>query len=61
MDWMGNIYRQLSNMRRTLIGNKMVDHSDLVGASPVGVTPVFMLDFAELSRSFNKPSLLYMD
>ena len=29
-------YRQVSNIRHTLVGNKMVDHSDVVGASPVG-------------------------
>ena len=33
------IYRQTSNIRRTLVGNKIVDHSDLVGASPVGAAP----------------------
>ena len=27
------IYRQVSNIRRTLVGNKIVDHSD-VGAAP---------------------------
>ena len=32
-------YRQVSNIRRTLIGNKIVDHSDIVGASPVGAAP----------------------
>ena len=31
-------YRQVSNIRRTL-GNKIVDHSDVVGASPVGAAP----------------------
>ena len=30
------LYRQASNIRRILIGNKIVDHSDVVGASPVG-------------------------
>ena len=29
-------YRQVSNIRRTLIGNEIVDNSDVVGASPVG-------------------------
>ena len=33
------IYRKVSNIRRTLAGNKIVDHSDVVGASPVGVAP----------------------
>ena len=32
-------YRQISNIRRTLAGNKIVDHSDVVGASPVGAAP----------------------
>ena len=32
-------YRQVSNIRRTLAGNKIVDHSDVVGASPVGTAP----------------------
>ena len=35
----GKIYRQVSNIRRTLVGNKIVDHSDVVGASPVGAAP----------------------
>ena len=29
-------YRQISNIGRTIVGNKIVDHSDVVGASPVG-------------------------
>ena len=32
-------YRKTSNIRRTLVGNKFVDHSDVVGASPVGTAP----------------------
>ena len=28
------IYRKVSNIRRTLVGNKIVDHSDVVGAAP---------------------------
>ena len=34
-----DIYRKLSNIRRTLVGNEIVDHSDVVGASPVGAAP----------------------
>ena len=34
-----NTYRQVSNINRTLIGNKIVNHSDVVGASPVGAAP----------------------
>ena len=37
--WPENDYRQVSNIRRTLVGNKIVDHSDVVGASPVGAAP----------------------
>ena len=33
-------YRKTSNIRCTL-GNKIVDHSDVVGASPVGAAPVW--------------------
>ena len=32
-------YRKVSNIRRTLVGNKIVAHSDVVGASPVGAAP----------------------
>ena len=32
-------YRKISNIRRTLVGKKTVDHSDVVGASPVGAAP----------------------
>ena len=38
-------YRQTSNISRTLVGNKLVDHSDVVGASHV-----FILD---LTYDFN--------
>ena len=33
------IYRQTANISRTLVGKKIVDHSDVVGASPVGAAP----------------------
>ena len=32
-------YRKTSNISRTLVGNKIVDNSDAVGASPVGAAP----------------------
>ena len=32
-------YHQVSNIRPTLVSNKIVDHSDVVGASPVGAAP----------------------
>ena len=34
-----HIYCQTTNISRTLVGNKIVDHSDVVGASPVGAAP----------------------
>ena len=33
------IYRQASNIRRTFASNKFADHSDAVGALPVGAAP----------------------
>ena len=35
----GWTYRQVSNIRRILGGNKIVYHSDVVGTSPVGAAP----------------------
>ena len=32
-------YRKTSNISRTLVANKSVDNSDVVGASPVGAAP----------------------
>ena len=32
-------YRQTSNINHTLVGNNIADHSDAVGASPVGAAP----------------------
>ena len=32
-------YRKTSNIRGIPVGNKIVDHSDVVGASPVGAAP----------------------
>ena len=33
------MYRKTSNISRTLVGNIIVDNSDVVGASPVGAAP----------------------
>ena len=33
-------YYQTSNTIHTLVGNKIVDPSDVVGASPVGAAPI---------------------
>ena len=46
-------YRQVSNERHTLVGNKIVDHSDVVGASPVGA--------ALITSSFSTYHLASMD
>ena len=32
-------YHQTSNISRTVIDNKLVGHSDVFGASPVGAAP----------------------
>ena len=37
--WGIDDYRKTSNISRTLVGNKIVDHSDAVGASAVGAAP----------------------
>ena len=36
---MKNTYCQTYNIRRTSVDNKHVDHSDAVGASPLGAAP----------------------
>ena len=33
------IYRQTSDKKRTLVGNEIIDHSDVIGASPDGGAP----------------------
>ena len=37
------IYRKISNISRKLVGSTIVDHSDVVGASPVGAAPTTSL------------------
>ena len=37
-------YRQTSNVRHTLVGNKIVDLSDVVGASPVRFGATYIRD-----------------
>ena len=39
LSWYPVMHCQTSNIGRTLVGNKIVDHSDVVGASPVGAAP----------------------
>ena len=43
---------KVSNISRTLVGNKIVDHSDVVGASPVGAAPTTS-SFINLAPGFN--------
>ena len=45
--------RQVSNLRRTLVGNYIVDHSDVVGASPVGAAPTTS-SFSTSTPGFNR-------
>ena len=35
-------YRKTSNISRTLVGNKIVDNLDVVGASPVGAAQLHL-------------------
>ena len=37
--WWDTYYHKTSNISRTLVCNKIVDHSDVVGASPVSADP----------------------
>ena len=46
-------YCQITNISRTLVGLKIVDHSDVVGASPVGAAPA--------SSSFSTQHMASMD
>ena len=43
MEYPCHCYRQVSNISGTLVGYKIVDHSDVVGASPVGAAPTTSL------------------
>ena len=45
-------YRKTSNISRTLVGNKIVDNSDVVGASPVGAAATIS-SFSNLTPGFN--------
>ena len=47
------IYRKVSNISRNLVGNEIIDHSDVVGASPVGAAPT--------TSSFSTKHLVSMD
>ena len=45
-------YRQTSIIRRTLVGNKLVDNSDVVEASPAGAAPTYSF-ILDLTPGFN--------
>ena len=46
-------YRKTSDISRTLVGNKIIDNSDVIGASPVGAAPT--------TSSFSTKHLASMD
>ena len=52
-------YRQVSNTRRTLVSNKIVDYSDVVGTAPTCSNYIFILDltpgFIGLGKDNCKP------
>ena len=43
-------YRQVSNIRRAWVGNEIVDHSYVAGASPVGAAPTTSSFILEILR-----------
>ena len=45
-------YRQISTISCTLMGNEIVDHSDVVGASPDGAAPTIFILY--LTPGFNR-------
>ena len=47
-------YPETSDITRTLIGNEIVDHSDVFAASPVGAALTTRLFWSQLSPDFNK-------
>ena len=60
------IYCQTSNISHTLVGNKIVDHSDAVGALPIGTAPTTFsfltkhlasMDWAKTTARRNKKHL----
>ena len=46
------IYRGTSNIRRTFADNRIIDHSDVVGAAPVGAASTTS-SFSTLTPGFN--------
>ena len=48
------VYHQSSNISWTLVGNKIVDHSDVVGALPVDATPSAFLFWTKYLALMNR-------
>ena len=46
-------YPQICNIRPRLVGNIMVDHADIVGASPVGIAPTTYTSILNLTPGLN--------
>ena len=46
-------YSWISNVSHTVVGNKIVDHSDVVGASPVSAAPPTSSFILDLTPGFN--------
>ena len=53
LKWSWTIWTMSTDISSTLVGNKLVDHSDVVGASPVGTAPT--------TSSFSTKHLASMD
>ena len=47
------VYCQTFNIRCTFVGSRIVDHSDVVGASPVGAAPTTSSFLSYLTLDFN--------
>ena len=48
------MYSQTSKIRRTLVCDKIVGHSDVVGASPVGAAPTTVFIVDSVTYGFNR-------
>ena len=62
-----DMYRQTSNISRNLLGNKIVDHSDVVGVSPVSAAPttssfstLASMDWAKTTARLDEKHLIFV-
>ena len=46
-------YNEISIISHTLVGNRIVDHSDVVGASPLGAAPTTSSFSTQHQHGFN--------